>query len=168
MVAATALAISLASLLISFDIWTRSFRPIVTAAVRTHEAGNIAIAYDLVLLNSGTIPARNIRITATEEALGPTFGKGASVEDKQRWLAGFNSVIPILHNNAQTSCSFGTTQADDAGFWKYDATIPIVIRYESWLGGWLSSWFGNRFKHFEENQIIQIADSNSFTGGSWG
>src|SRR5436305_490028 len=67
----TALAISFCSLLISLCSFVfsvqhlrRSFRPIVSAMVKTHQASNVLIAYDLVVLNSGTLPARNIEISA--------------------------------------------------------------------------------------------------------
>jgi hypothetical protein len=159
MIALAAFAVSLGSLLISFDVWRRSFRPIVTVAVKTHGAGNKAIAYDLVVLNSGTLPARNIQITPAENSLAPAFGRDASAEHKQKWLACFAQVIALLHNNDRVSCSFGTTEADDAGFWKYNATIPVTITYEG-----LFWWFGRKY---ETKQSIQIADSNSFTGYWW-
>ena len=61
MVAVVALVVSLSSLLISFDIWKRAFRPIMApVAVKTHSGGNVAIMYDLVVMNSGTIPAKNV------------------------------------------------------------------------------------------------------------
>lgn len=157
LIAAAALAISFCSLGISVYFWSRSFRPIVTAAVKTHSAGSEAIVYDLVVLNSGAIPAKNIRITAPEKSLAGAFGRDASLENKQRWLACFNHVIAILHNNDKVLCSFGTTEANDAGFWKYNATIIVRINYEG--------WFGNRYT---EEQNIQIAGSESFTGYSWG
>jgi hypothetical protein len=43
MTALAALVVSLFAFLISFDIWRRSFRPIVTVAVKTHQAGNEAV-----------------------------------------------------------------------------------------------------------------------------
>jgi hypothetical protein len=159
MIAHFALVISLTSLLISLDIWTRSFRPIVTVAVKTHTAENVVISYDLVVLNSGTIPAKNIGIRAAENSLASAFGGDATAENKQRWLACFNQVIPFLHNSAQISCSFGTTKYNDTGF---------EITYESWLKSWLGSLFGRWIGSFKENQNIQIASSNSFTGYYWG
>jgi hypothetical protein len=81
----------------------------------------------------------------------------ASAKNKERWLACFNQVIGLLQNNDRVSCSFGTTKATDAGFWKHNAAISITIIYEG--------WFGRKYK---ERQDIQIADSNSFTGYSWG
>src|SRR5450759_464420 len=157
MIAAAALLISFCSLLASVYFWRRSFRPIVSAAVKTHAAGNEAILYDLVVLNSGTVPARNIRIRATEKSLTAAFGRDASAENKERWLACFNQVIGLLQNNDRVSCSFGTTKAADAGFWKHDAAISITIVYEGWFG-----------RKYIDEQNIQIADSDSFTGYSWG
>jgi hypothetical protein len=83
-ISSAALAISFCSLLISFYFWTRSFRSIVTAAVKTHAAGNEAILYDLVILNSGTIPARNMRIHAAELSLAAAFGGDATPENKRK------------------------------------------------------------------------------------
>ena len=130
--ASTALPISICSLLVSFlsflfsvNHWRHSFRPIVSAMVKTHQAGNVSIAYDLVVLNSGTLPARNIRITAEPASLNAAFGNDASDENKQRWLAAFDRTIYLLHNGDKISCAFGMTQANDTGFWKYDATISI-------------------------------------------
>jgi hypothetical protein len=151
------LLISFCSLLASVYFWRRSFRPIVSAAVKTHAAGNEAILYDLVVLNSGTVPARNIRIKATEKSLTSAFGRDASAENKERWLACFNQVIGLLQNNDRVSCSFGTTKVADGGFWKHNAAISITIVYEGWFG-----------RKYNDKQNIQIADSNSFTGYSWG
>lgn len=157
LIAAASLAVALCALAISYYFWRLSFRPIVTAAVKTNSGGNVAICYDLVVLNSGTIPAKSIRLIADDGALNPTFGRDASEENKQLWLACFHIEIPILQNGAKYSCSFGTTQANDAGFWKYGAIIPITIAYDGWFGT----------KYCEE-QTIRIIDSDSFTGHQWG
>jgi hypothetical protein len=111
--------------------------------------------YDLVVMNSGTIPAKNVRVAAVEGSLEAALGGDASTANKQRWLACFSEVIPVLQNGERMSCSFGTTQANDTGFWKYHATIAIRVFYE---GRW--------WKHQDE-QVIRIADSDSFTGYSW-
>jgi hypothetical protein len=165
----TALAVSFCSLLVSFFSFAfsiqhlrRSFRPIVSVMVKTHKASNVAIAYDLVVLNSGTLPARHIRITAEPESLNAALGRDASDENKRKWLAAFDREIYLLHNSDKISCSFGTTQANDAGFWKYDAPISMILRYEHWFR---TGWFRRPFR---ENQMIRIADSDSFTGYQWG
>ncbi len=155
-----ALIVSLCSLLISLDVWRRSFRPIVSAAVKTHAAGNVLIAYDLVILNSGTRPARNIRIRPVGNSLDAALGRDATADNRQRWLACFDQTIPVLQPNERVSCSFGTTQVNDTGFWKHKATIRIRLIYEEWLGGFM--------RRYPEEQDIQIVSSESFTGFSWG
>jgi hypothetical protein len=157
-VALVALIISITTLVTSFYFWRRTFRPIVTATVKTVSAGNRAIVYDLVLLNSGSIPARNVRLSAVEAGLHEALGADATPENKKRWLACFseNMVIPLLQNGDKTSCPFGTTQAKNQGFWRYKAAIPILISYDGWFG-----------KEYRESQDIFIVDSSSFTDGSW-
>ena len=162
--ASTALPISICSLLVSFlsfvfsvHHWRRSFRPIVSVMVKTHQAGNVSIAYDLVVLNSGTLPARNVHIAAEPASLNAALGEDASEENKQRWLAALDRTIYLLHNGDKVSCSFGTTQANDSGVWKYAATIFVTVSYEHWFR---MGWFRRTFK---EHQQIRIADSDSFT-----
>jgi hypothetical protein len=129
--------------------------------VKTIEAGNELIAYDLVILNSGSIPARNIRIAADQNSLDQAFGKGATDDDKIGWLSCFDQTILILQNGERTSCSFGTTAIGDSGFWKYKAIIGITIQYEGWFRGWFE-------KTYCEKQDIQIVNSESFTDYAWG
>lgn len=158
-IALAAFAVSLCSLLISFDLWLRSFRPIVSLAVKTNRAvSGVTITYDLVIMNSGTLPARSIKLTAVEQSLAAALGADASEDNKQRWLACFNQEILSLQNNDRTSCSFGTTEANDRGFWKYGATVSINLTYRGWFGRSI----------YRESQTIQITDSESFTGYFWG
>jgi hypothetical protein len=151
-----ALVVAAGSLIVSYIWWQRSARPIITAAVKTHSGSNVEIHYNLAVMNSGTIPAKNIRIRADEAALSASFGQDASLENKDRWLTCFKETIDFLHNSDRVSCSFGTTRANDAGFWKYKAVIPVVITYEGWFGS-----------SYEERQNIRIRDSDSFTDGHW-
>lgn len=158
-IAVLALLVSAVALGTSIYFWRRQFRPIVTAAVRTAVAGNEAIAYDLKILNSGTIPAKNVKLSTDELSLAAALGEDATAENRRRWLACFssNSLISVLHNNDHVSCSFGTTRAHDRGFWKARAQISIVIEYEGWFG-----------RKYVQPQTIEIVDSGSFTGYRWG
>lgn len=158
-IALVALIISAISLGLSLHFWRKSFRPIVTATVKTYSGGSQAITYNLVLLNSGTIPAKNVVVKADEASLSSAFGREATSENRKRWLACFaeETRIPILHNGDHVSCSFGMTKGIDAGFWKYKSTISVVIKY--------SGWFGIEYKQPQELKII---DSESFTGFIWG
>jgi hypothetical protein len=159
-VALAALIVSLIALGMSFYFWRLQFRPIVTAMVKTNAGGNEGITYDLVLLNSGSIPARDIRLEVLDlAALDRALGSGADQDNKKMWLACFDkgTVVPILHNGDRTSCSFGATKRADRGFWKHGAEFPIRIRY--------TGWFGDKYPH---EQTLRIADSDSFTGYLWG
>jgi hypothetical protein len=161
-----ALFVSAISLILSISFWSRSFRPIVTAAVRTHTAGNVATVYNLVLLNSGTLPARKVRIRPSGAIPAEAFGLGATEEDKQLWLAAFEDegTVEVLHNGSKVSCGFGMTKADDKGFWRYEARIPVVITYRGWFEGWWEWLVGGEYR---EEQDLQIVDSGSFAGGMW-
>lgn len=159
LIAFIALIVSAISLWFSVHFWRKSFRPIVTAAVKTHAAGNEAITYNLVLLNSGTIPAKNVVVKADEASLSSAFGSDATPENKKMWLACFvgETRIPILQNGDRISCSFGMTKGNDTGFWKYKSTISVVIEY--------TGWFGIEYKQPQE---LRIVDSESFTSFMWG
>ncbi|AZO63023.1 hypothetical protein EOA75_24830 [Mesorhizobium sp. M1A.F.Ca.IN.022.07.1.1] len=162
-VSIVALIVSIIALGMSVFFWRRQFRPIVTAMVQTHHGGNDGIAYNLVVLNSGSIPARNIRLVVRDQAaLEAALGAGADAETRGYWLACFepSMVIRLLQNGAQTTCSFGLThRIPKKSFWKAQAEFPIQIEYEG--------WFGERYRDDPPN-ILQIADSDSFTGGMWG
>jgi hypothetical protein len=153
-----AIAVAAVATGLSVHFFRRSFRPIVTAAVKTHASGNTSIAYNLVIQNSGTIPAKNIRIEPDPSSLAAALGSHATDDDKNRWLACFeaDTAVAILQNGDRTLCSFGMTMADNKGFWKYGSTIFIVVRYEGWFGGRYDEW-----------QTIRIVDSDSFTGRRW-
>ena len=47
--------------------------------------------------------------------------------------------------------------ANDAGFWKHKAIIPVTVTYKDWFG-----W------KYSESQDIQIVGSDSFTDYYWG
>ncbi|MBZ9974205.1 MULTISPECIES: hypothetical protein [unclassified Mesorhizobium] len=162
-VSVVALVISILALALSIFFWRRQFRPIVTAMVQTHHGGNDGIAYNLVVLNSGSIPAKNIKLIVRDQpSLDAALGPGADTRSRGLWLACFepSTVIRLLQNGARTSCSFGLTHREATkSFWKPRAEFPIHLEYEG--------WFGEKYRNDPAN-ILQIADSDSFTGGLWG
>jgi len=127
--------------------------------VKTHSAGNNIITYDLEVLNSGVLPAKSIRIKVVDKSINNALGNNAGDDDKRRWLSCFepDNNISVLHNNERIRCSFGTSQANNEGFWKYKSKIPVTIEYKGWFG-----------KKYIQKQEIQIIDSESFTGFMWG
>lgn len=158
LIATSALLVSLAALFLSVYFWKRSFRPIVTAMVKTHAAGSEGTLFDLEILNSGALPAKNIRLRAEQNNINQALGSDAGHENRIRWLSCFepDNSIAILHNNGKIRCSFGLSRSNNAGFWKHKAQIPITIEYEGWFG-----------KKYRQAQVIHIIDSDSFTGFLW-
>ncbi len=154
----SAVVISFISLVIAIHFASKSFRPIVSVAVRTHSGGNVSIIYNLEVLNSGAIPARDIRILAKDEDIRLALAHSQYQEREREWLACFRPecAIPILQNGARVSCSFGLSRDNDNGFWKYGASIPVVVEYFGWFG-----------RKYSEPQMIYIRDSDSFTGYMW-
>lgn len=153
-----ALIVSILSLSMSLYFWRQQFRPIITLAVRTESSGNIAIAYSLHVKNSGSIPAKNISLTIDESSSIDALGNDATDGNLERWLRAVNkSQIHILQNGDTVTCSFGTSEVNDNGFWKYGAVVKVKIKYFGWFG-----------REFIERQSIKIQDSNSFTGYMWG
>lgn len=63
------LIISILSFMMSFVFWKRQFRPIITISVKTVKSGNIGIAFSLKVLNSGSIPAKNVKISIDEKQI---------------------------------------------------------------------------------------------------
>jgi len=158
-VAIIALIVSFVSLGLSVYFWRRQFRPIITVAVKTAAAGNVSIAFDLQAKNSGSLPAKNIKLSANQLDLDSAFGDDATQENQTRWLAAFNeeNVISILQNGESITCSFGMSQPHDRGFWKYRANLPITVEYTGWFGC-----------HYVDTQAVKFIDSDSFTGFLWG
>lgn len=157
-VSLVALIVSILSLLVAIRYASKTFRPIVAAMVKTYSGGNISIIFNLVVLNSGTIPAREIKLRAKQVDLNLALGKDSDEANRSRWLACFadKCTIPVLLNGERVSCSFGLSQNEDAGFWKYNAEIPITIEYKGWFG-----------KTYCEKHTLYIRDSESFTGAMW-
>lgn len=158
-IAIIALIISILSFGLSVYFWRRQFRPIITVAVKTAAAGNVSIAFNLQVMNSGSLPAKNIKLSAKESDLDIAFGNDATQDNQIRWLAAFNeeNEIPILQNGELITCSFGMSQPNDRGFWKYRADLPITVEYNGWFG-----------YNYSETQNVKFIDTDSFTGFLWG
>lgn len=152
-----ALAVSVATLVYSCFVWRLSFRPIVTAMVRTFSSGTDSTAFNLVVLNSGSLPAKKVKLTVEDQSELDKALYKSSTHDKERWLRCFDpkTVIPIIHNGSEVSCSFGNV-ARDGGFWVYGSKFAVKIQYQGWFG-----------RSYTETQVIEIVDSDSFTGMLW-
>jgi truncated hemoglobin YjbI len=58
----------------------------------------MAIIYELAITNSGSVPAKSVRIEARQEDLERALGVDATPEHRRMWLACFadSMVIPVL------------------------------------------------------------------------
>ncbi len=155
--ALVALLVALVTFLQSTYFWRRSFRPIVTAMVRSSGGGNEAIAYSLYVQNSGSIPARNVTLHVHDQRQLEAALDDAPADLRGTFLKCFSAgtTIPILQNGASVSSSFGFTRRTDS-FWKHRAKFDIKVRYEGWFG-----------RVYIERQSVVIADSENFTGATW-
>jgi hypothetical protein len=150
--------IAFIALVISIKYAALTFRPLITVSVKSIAQGDILIVYDLIVLNSGTIPGKNIKLETNNNDISSCLGKNSGEINRSKWLACFSpqTKINILQNGQSTSCSFGTTVNNDDGFWKYGSEFDVKISYESWFG-----------KKYTEIQPLKIVDTNSFTGKYW-
>jgi hypothetical protein len=139
-------------------------RPIVAVTVRTHEGGNVAITYDLVVLNAGTRPAVEVRLIASEpELVSCLAAPELANDDSAAWRAvrrcfAEDSVIPLLTQGQEASNSFGYSAAvgNANQFWKYRSRVAVRAVYLDLEG-----------RSYESKQVLTIRDSRGFADGHW-
>ena len=78
-----AFLLSALALIFTRRTWFESNRPIVTAEIVTHSAGNVSITYNLVVHNTGTRPATDIKLLANSSDVESAINKESS-EGMQR------------------------------------------------------------------------------------
>ncbi|WP_131453056.1 hypothetical protein [Xanthomonas citri] len=158
-----ALIVSLISLLITIWLWRESNRPVVTARIKTHNGGNIAILYNLEVVNSGSRPARNVRLSIKQsdlnQALVSSDKRGQGFEGHLRLVNRCfegRAAIPILLNSETCSNAFGHTSKEDP-FWLPGALLPISISYQGIEG-----------QSYKADVCIKIDDTAGFAGSFYG
>jgi hypothetical protein len=156
---AAAFLLSVLALIFTRRTWFESNRPIVTAEIVTHDGGNVAIMYNLVVHNTGTRPAVDIRISAETKCLLAAIDPNGKEHMKQQILRCFSEEgrIPLLHQQSKKSNGFGLTSInknDNALIYK--SVIPIEITYKDLYG-----------KKYKAKQNLVIKDSEYFAGSGW-
>ena len=135
--AAISSIISLFSLLLQELRWRRSNRPIVSAYlydVRKDREIGTSVSFNLVLINTGNIPAVDICIRAKESDIENIFSNDIKQVSKDIVMGIFNKKrnIPLLLNGDKTETFFGHAERIGLGIWKgleYDAYLPVEITY---------------------------------------
>jgi hypothetical protein len=160
LISIAAIIISIASLIFAKMSWYQSNRPIIVAYVEEHSMGVNSATFNLIVSNTGTRPAINIRLIATPNDIEKIFEEHIDQVTKNTIKNCFKkeSEVALLKNGAKIVTSFGSfegTYPNRKGI-KYDAWLPIQIRYKD-----LNS------KTFEESLSLKIRGLDGFGGGIW-
>jgi hypothetical protein len=155
---AAALFVSVVAYYFSRKSWQESNRPIVTARVRTDSGGNMGTALDLLVENTGSRPARDVRLTTDEAALAAAFASNINDTEREQIRACFSSkfIIPIIANGASVSNAFGFLSANSDNTWKLHSRIPIRVCYEDLDG-----------RAYEHQVTLFVADNRGFASTHW-
>ncbi|MGB5710386.1 MAG: hypothetical protein WBM44_05700 [Waterburya sp.] len=120
-------------------LWQQTNRPIVSAFVETHSAGNVATMYKLLVINSGNRPAVNIRLELklNTEDFKQCIAQEINDSRVEAILRCFSSegVIPLLISGDNITNYFGlTSRLSEEDIWKYGSLLPIEIHYKDLEG----------------------------------
>ena len=98
-----AISISLISLYFTRVNWLQSNRPIVTAFITEHHAGNQGATFNLVLANTGNRPAVRVQLLATENNIRQLVEPGISSNHFDHIAQNFSksSEVPLLRNGEE-------------------------------------------------------------------
>ena len=142
-------------------LWRKTNRPIVSAFVKTESAGNVATMYSLLIINSGSRPAVNIRLNLkidmgefkeliTQELDNPNVEAILKCFDDE-------GEIPLLINQEATSNYFGITSIrPEDNIWNYGSSFPVEIIYRDLEG-----------KKYTSRLSLVIKYSKAFAGMEW-
>ena len=157
-----AVVISFFSFYFTRRFWLESNRPIVTAEIVENDSGVDMALFDLIVHNSGSRPAINIRLSAEKENIVKIFSENIALEHKNAVYDVFsdNRKIALLLNGkeARTAffsfCNNGDLALD---ILQYGAKLPVSIYYEDVEG-----------RFYTSNVILFVRGSYGFGGSVWG
>lgn len=157
-VAVIALLLSVFSYFFTRRSWFENNRPIITAEIRTHSAGNMAITYNILVHNTGNRPAADILLTTDEQSINKLLAKPSalSAEKEIRRIFSADGEIALLHSGKTVSNGFGHTSGDEKSPLNYGVKLPIKITYKALSG-----------KKYTTKQNLILKDSEFFAGSGW-
>ena len=135
-------------------LWRKVNRPIVT--VRLSSDVESTIALNMIIENTGNLPAKNIRLIANREDVLNCLN-GSNIPQEAERIFFENTVIPILANGKQTTNAFNFYGQDIDGCWESGSYLPIQIKYYALDG-----------RKYIENFNLRFASDNEFVFSSWG
>lgn len=160
-ISVAALTISLVSILFQQIRWRESNRPIVSAYIcdaKEVRADSKVDFFNLVLINSGPIPASNIRLQVQESDLNKIFSDDITEPEKELVKVCFDeeSNVALLLNGEKAETYFGRSEhigSEKCRGLEYDAWLPVKITYYDL----------NKHKYKTEIKL-KIRDSYGFGG----
>lgn len=145
--------ISSFSLIFAIYAWKHANRPLVTARVTTVSGGNMGVAINLLLENTGNRPAKNIYFKVKEEDVRNASLKQNIPEDALQCFYS-NISIPVLANNRSTSNAFWHFGQEDS--WRANSILPITLCYQDIDG-----------RKYQETMNLYLADDSGFAQTFW-
>ncbi|GAB4534363.1 MAG: hypothetical protein Tsb0014_20490 [Pleurocapsa sp.] len=140
-------------------LWKQTNRPIVSAFVETHSAGNVATMFNFIIVNTGNRPAIDIKLTIDNKQEFKECIANPENEMTEYIFGCFenSAIIPLLIDGEKRSNSFGLTSIKkEQNIWKYGSSFSITINYKDL-----------EKKQYQSKLSLYIKDSESFAGSSW-
>lgn len=156
-VAAASLIVAFSSMTLTWLLWRKTNRPILTAWIASAAGGGEGIALNIVVENSGNRPAKDIILIAKEKQVLTALDHPHDGNVPRDALHCFFSgkQISVLANGKRVTNAFGHL-GGQAGAWKSGAPIPLLIKYRG---------LGNERYRAKMNLIL--VDDNGFAQSSW-
>ena len=156
-IAGIALFVSLLAYNFNRKSWRETYRPIVTARIATVASGNIAIALNVVVNNSGNRPAKNVRLLVNQNDLeSALLSKDESLRSIIENCFYPPTIIPIIENGRSVHNAFGHLSEGQDSIWKVNSKLKIDILYENLEG-----------RPFKHEIYLLLAGDEGFAGGLW-
>ena len=142
-------------------LWSKTNRPILSAAIKENESFYGSVTFNLVVFNSGNRPATNIVIGAKKDDIDKILIKNTNNDTKEEIYRIFGelSQIQLLLNGCDTKTAFfgyAVDPTDQVHILEYEAKLPIEIKYEDLEGN-----------SYISKLAISVRDSEGFGGSIW-
>ncbi|HEY0320444.1 MAG TPA: hypothetical protein VGC66_05680 [Pyrinomonadaceae bacterium] len=153
-----ALIVSVISFYFSVKSWRESNRPIVTVRVTAANGGEEGTPLNLVVENTGSRPAKNIRLTVDNEELEELLAEQVDEIWRKHITRCFSerAIIPILGNGKSVSNTFGWLSGNSKSAWRGEVRFNVQISYKDLDG-----------RKYEHTNPLLVADDTGFAGGFW-
>lgn len=160
MVSLMVVTVSAVSFYFSVQSWRESDRPLVTARVTSFGlGGNVAIALSLLIENTGSRPAENVKLKVKDEVLSKVILSNAEHEqmvEAIRLCFSERGVIPVLANGMAVHNNFGLLKGELEETWSPNSRFDVTLQYEDLDG-----------RTYDHTNPLLLADDRGFAGSFW-